>query len=247
VTARGFQVFEQDIDVRTAVPMALAVALKIAGASETVNVSAHPPELLEAVALHHNPSRTTSDEFSPLTAVHVANALECEVSSDTDGLVVPEVDEAYLAGIGCLDRLEVWRAAVASREFTHAEARVRPPESVSAKPAPIAPEPVPAPPAMQSERTTKTEPPAAPESTPVVVNGLSGNAVRALLGQPAIRAEPAPGETWTYRSGKCEVDLFLFPDVTHGGLHVLDYRVNGAGSGQDVQACLRRLRDGRSG
>lgn len=107
--------------------------------------------------------------------------------------------------------------------------------------------PVPAPPAMQSERTTKTEPPAAPELPPVVVNGLSGSAVRALLGQPAIRAEPAPGETWTYRSGNCEVDLFLFPDVTHGGLHVLDYRVNSAGSGQDVQACLRRLRDGRSG
>jgi len=107
--------------------------------------------------------------------------------------------------------------------------------------------PAPAPPAWDSERTTETKPPAAPEPTPVVVNGLSGNAVRALLGQPVTRAGPAPGETWTYRSGSCEVDLFLFPDVTHGGLHVLDYRVSGAGSGQDVQqACLRQLRDGQS-
>ncbi len=81
----------------------------------------------------------------------------------------------------------------------------------------------------------------------VAVDGLSGNAVRALLGQPATRAGHAPGETWTYRSGSCEVDLFLFPDVTNGGLRVLDYRVSGAGSQQDAQqACIRRLRDDHS-
>ncbi len=83
--------------------------------------------------------------------------------------------------------------------------------------------------------------------TPVVVNGLSGNAVRTLLGQPATRAGPAPGETWTYRSGSCEVNLFLFPDVTHGGLQVLDHRVTGANShGDEEQACLRRVRDGQN-
>ncbi len=119
-----------------------------------------PPELLEAVALHHNPSRTTGNEFSPLTAVHVANALECEVSSDTEGLVVPEVNKAYLAGIGCLDRLEVWRAAVASRDFTNAELRVRLPENVPAKPAPTAPEPVPAPPpGGPSPKRSRARPP----------------------------------------------------------------------------------------
>ena len=58
---------------------------------------------------------------------------------------------------------------------------------------------------------------------------------------------PAPGETWTYRSGPCELELFLFPDVTQGGLHVLDYRVNGAGPRDDgEQACLRRLRNDQS-
>lgn len=88
------------------------------------------------------------------------------------------------------------------------------------------------------------KPPAVPDATPVVVNGLSGDAVVALLGQPAARTGPAPGETWTYHSGTCEVELFLFPDVTHGGLHVLDYRISGAGSGDDgEQACLRRLRN----
>ena len=107
--------------------------------------------------------------------------------------------------------------------------------------------PAPARPARHPESATETRPPTTPEPTPVVVNGLSGKAVRALLGQPATRAGPAPGETWTYRSGPCEVELFLFPDVTNGGLHVLDYRVSGVGSRQDVQqACLRRLRDGQS-
>jgi hypothetical protein len=37
-TAPGFQTFEQDVDVRSSVPISLTIAFKIAGASETVNV-----------------------------------------------------------------------------------------------------------------------------------------------------------------------------------------------------------------
>ncbi len=116
-----------------------------------------------------------------------------------------------------------------------------------------------APPAVRPESRTQTQPlpappptpartpEATPEPTPVVVDGLSEKAVRTLLGQPAGKDGPSPGETWTYRSGSCEVDLFLFPDVTHGGLHVLDYRVSGAGPrADDQQACLRRVRSDRS-
>ncbi len=92
--------------------------------------------------------------------------------------------------------------------------------------------------------------PKAPEqhqSAPVVVDGLSAKAVRSLLGQPATRGGPAPGETWTYRSGTCEVNLYLFPNVNHGGMQVLDHRVSGAGTDESArQACLRRLRDGQS-
>jgi hypothetical protein len=82
------------------------------------------------------------------------------------------------------------------------------------------------------------------QTAPVVVDGLSAKAARALLGQPAAHGGPAPGETWTYRSGSCEVELFLFPNVTHGEMQVLDHRVSGAGT---EQACLRRLRDGQNG
>jgi hypothetical protein len=110
-------------------------------------------------------------------------------------------------------------------------------------PRPPAPPPSPWDPASAAE----TRPAAPPEAQPVVVNGLSGKAVRAMLGQPAAQTGPAPGETWTYRSGSCAVELFLFPNVTHGGLQVLDSRVSGAGSGEDSkQACLRRLRDAPS-
>ena len=35
-----------------------------------------PMAVVEAVALHHHPTRFLSDSFSPLTAVHVANAIE---------------------------------------------------------------------------------------------------------------------------------------------------------------------------
>jgi hypothetical protein len=53
VTARGFRLFEQDVDVRSSVPMLLTVVLKIAGATETVNVSAKSPDLLEATPTAH--------------------------------------------------------------------------------------------------------------------------------------------------------------------------------------------------
>jgi hypothetical protein len=96
----------------------------------------------------------------------------------------------------------------------------------------------------------ETSVPKAPEqrvATPVVVDGLSATAVKSLLGQPAKRGGQAPGETWTYRSGPCEVELFLFPNVSGGGMQVLDHRVNGAGADETgKQACLRRLRDGQS-
>jgi hypothetical protein len=103
------------------------------------------------------------------------------------------------------------------------------------------------PPASAATSTSDNKPATRPESQPVVVNGLSGDAVRAMLGQPAARAGPAPGETWTYHSGSCEVEVFLFPDVTHGGMQALDYRVSGAGPGEDSrQACLKRLRNAPS-
>lgn len=63
-----------------------------------------PAMIVEAVAFHHTPERSTHQKFSPLTAVHVANALEHEM----DGRH-PNLNGDYLASIGVMDRLGVWR------------------------------------------------------------------------------------------------------------------------------------------
>ena len=143
-----------------------------------------------------------------------------------------------LAVVGCasIDRAYYTVTDAVEAAFTSPRrtASARVPRPHSSPPSPSGP-----------TSTSETKPATLPE--PVAVNGLSGTAVRAMLGQPSARAGPAPGETWTYRSGSCEVELYLFPNVTHGGLQVLDYRVSGAGSGEDSkQACLRRLRDAPS-
>ena len=152
--------------------------------------------------------------------------------------VVIIAETLVLAGCTSVDRAFHKVTDPLQRAFTEARHTV---------PAKVSPPPSAARSSRRPDNTPETRPPAVPEPALVAVDGLSGNAVRALLGQPATRAGHAPGETWTYRSGSCEVDLFLFPDVTNGGLRVLDYRVSGAGSQQDAQqACIRRLRDDHS-
>lgn len=82
----------------------------------------------------------------------------------------------------------------------------------------------------------------------VAVDGLSANAARALLGPPLTQVASGPGETWTYRSGRCELALYLFPDVANGGLRVLDHQVNGVGTrAADQQACVRRVQHAHGG
>src|SRR5439155_20411384 len=68
-----------------------------------------PMPIVEAVALHHYPSRFLSKQFCPLTAVHVANALEHEIQKDNQSLVRAGVDTNYLTELGLEQRFEVWR------------------------------------------------------------------------------------------------------------------------------------------
>ncbi|HEV2456186.1 MAG TPA: response regulator [Verrucomicrobiae bacterium] len=63
-----------------------------------------PAAIVEAVAFHHAPANSGHQEFSPLTAVHVANALEHESKGDT-----PQLDLEYLRRIGVEERLDDWR------------------------------------------------------------------------------------------------------------------------------------------
>lgn len=65
-----------------------------------------PDPIIEAVTMHHCPSRTACDEFTALTAVHVANAMLAE---DLRGQACNGLDQDYLARLGLADRVDVWR------------------------------------------------------------------------------------------------------------------------------------------
>ncbi len=68
-----------------------------------------PISIVEAIALHHAPSRTVMKTFSPLTAVHFASWMENQMSQPAIKTVHAEADTEYLARLGLEDRLETWR------------------------------------------------------------------------------------------------------------------------------------------
>ncbi len=65
--------------------------------------------IVEAVAYHHRPHACIATRMSPLTAVHVADALEKNFRSEYGNLVHAEIDMAYLNNIGAADMLDTWR------------------------------------------------------------------------------------------------------------------------------------------
>jgi HD-like signal output (HDOD) protein len=69
-----------------------------------------PASIVEAVAFHHHPLSTDLRTISPLTATHVANALEHELSKTPADGPSSRLDMAYLAAVGARDRLDGWRA-----------------------------------------------------------------------------------------------------------------------------------------
>jgi HD-like signal output (HDOD) protein len=75
-----------------------------------------PTPLVEAVALHHHPNRTLQPQFSPLTAVHVANVLAHELNPEQSVTVADQVDADYLAACGLTERLEPWRQSLRGGE-----------------------------------------------------------------------------------------------------------------------------------
>lgn len=72
-----------------------------------------PLGLVEAVALHHLPARLTHRQFSPLSAVHVANIFDHLRHQDRGDFLTPDVN--YLAEVGLDDRLEAWSEAAGVR------------------------------------------------------------------------------------------------------------------------------------
>jgi putative nucleotidyltransferase with HDIG domain len=68
-----------------------------------------PSSIIEALAFHHHPSTYGDNSFTPLTAVHIANAIEHEKADEDDSEFQPAVDLTYLAGMNLDNRLSGWK------------------------------------------------------------------------------------------------------------------------------------------
>ena len=70
-----------------------------------------PDPIIEAVALHHRPGDCTHKVFTPLSAVHAADALGCELQAiQRDSVPAQCLDLDYIAATGKGERLGEWRA-----------------------------------------------------------------------------------------------------------------------------------------
>jgi putative nucleotidyltransferase with HDIG domain len=68
-----------------------------------------PDAIVEALAFHHCPSACPEQRFSPLTAVHIANALVHTEDSTAAAGAPAALDSAYVAQLGLSERLQTWR------------------------------------------------------------------------------------------------------------------------------------------
>jgi HD-like signal output (HDOD) protein len=68
-----------------------------------------PVSVVEAIALHHTPQRTTCPAFGALTAVHAANVFEHERAANLHPTADDELDGPYLAALGLTHRVAAWR------------------------------------------------------------------------------------------------------------------------------------------
>jgi hypothetical protein len=70
-----------------------------------------PDPIVEAVAYHHEPSESSSESITPLTTVHIANALVNQCATESSILVDGDVDASYLNRVGVdQSSLPIWTA-----------------------------------------------------------------------------------------------------------------------------------------
>ena len=67
-----------------------------------------PGPIIEALAFHHCPGKLMGRQFIPLTAVHIANALEHSDHNSDMGEVDSQIDSDYLSCLNLTDRIPVW-------------------------------------------------------------------------------------------------------------------------------------------
>lgn len=65
--------------------------------------------IIEAIAFHHSPSKSMTQDVGLLTAVHIGNALDHEAQTDSDEESEIQYDSEYLESLGKADCLPEWR------------------------------------------------------------------------------------------------------------------------------------------
>ncbi len=85
VTAAGFVALEQDVAVRSNVPVKLKLTLQVAGGQTTVTVEGHGSDLLENVPYAHND--VDQETYSKLPAISPGSALSDAITLSTPGVV----------------------------------------------------------------------------------------------------------------------------------------------------------------
>ncbi|MBI1748991.1 MAG: HDOD domain-containing protein [Acidobacteria bacterium] len=68
-----------------------------------------PGPIIEAIAFHHSPGASPEQSPTPLTAVHIGNAIELEMQREGDLELASTVDLEYLTKLGLVSRLPFWR------------------------------------------------------------------------------------------------------------------------------------------
>ena len=75
---------------------------------------AFPDPVVEAAAYHHRPSECLTKGFSPLIAVHVADALDHELNTDNQVSASGPLDGEYIGKCGFAERVVTWYEACSS-------------------------------------------------------------------------------------------------------------------------------------
>jgi len=65
--------------------------------------------IIEAIAFHHCPANSMSQNMGLLTAVHVGNAIDHNGQAPTNGNTDLQFDAQYLESLGVADRIPAWR------------------------------------------------------------------------------------------------------------------------------------------
>ncbi len=76
--------------------------------------------IVEAIAFHHYPNQISTDQFSVLTAVHVANVFEHGLKGNKKKSAADKIDLSYLTRIHCDNQISEWytpcKATVINKE-----------------------------------------------------------------------------------------------------------------------------------